>query len=175
MYGFGVVSLVAMIAQQSKFVCRTALVSILMLLLGACSGIPEKPDDPNPVDIRSASLGQAAAQIAIQQVGVPYRYGGETPSGFDCSGLVHFSYARAGRSIPRTTSQLWEGTQSVEQSDIQVGDLLFFSIEGKMSHVGLYLGAGQFVHAPSTGRTVSVQSLSSPYYRKAFLRAGRPK
>jgi len=54
------------------------------------------------------------------------------------------------------------------------GDLLFFSISGKMSHVGLYLGDGRFVHAPSTGRTVSIQNLDSRYYNKAFIRAGRP-
>lgn len=58
---------------------------------------------------------------------------------------------------------------------MQPGDLLFFSISGKMSHVGLYLGDGRFVHAPSTGKTVKVESLASAYYQKAFLRAGRPK
>jgi cell wall-associated NlpC family hydrolase len=63
----------------------------------------------------------------------------------------------------------------VSNPDMQVGDVLFFSIEGKMSHVGLYLGDGRFVHAPSTGRTVSVASLTSAFYRDALIRAGRPR
>ncbi|MFQ5609871.1 MAG: C40 family peptidase, partial [Woeseiaceae bacterium] len=107
------------------------------------------------------------------QVGVPYRYGGQSPAGFDCSGLVHYAYLHAGRTVPRTTGQLWSGTTPVARSDLRVGDLLFFSIEGQMSHVGLYLGGGQFVHAPSTGRSVSVESLSSSFYSRAFLRGGR--
>jgi cell wall-associated NlpC family hydrolase len=174
MYGLSLVRLLVMIAQQRKFVCRGCLISAL-LLLAACSSAPEKLYDPVPEANFATSVGRSAAQIAMQQVGVPYRYGGQTPSGFDCSGLVHYSYGRAGKSIPRTTSRLWSGTQAVQHGEIQVGDLLFFSIEGKMSHVGLYLGDGQFVHAPSTGRTVSVESLSSPFYRDAFLRAGRPR
>ncbi len=68
------------------------------------------------------------------------------------------------------------GTMPVSSSDMQAGDVLFFSIEGKMSHVGLYLGDGRFVHAPSTGKTVSVESLSSAFYRDALIRgAGRPR
>lgn len=113
--------------------------------------------------------------VAMQQVGVPYRYGGSTPTGFDCSGLVHYSYANAGKNIPRTTAGQWANLTPVDHPQIRVGDLLFFNISGKMSHVGLYLGGGRFVHAPSTGRSVSIESLGSDYYRKAFIRAGRPR
>ncbi len=77
--------------------------------------------------------------------------------------------------MPRTTAQLWAGTYPVNRDDIQVGDLLFFRIDGKMSHVGMYLGDNRFVHAPSTGKVVSIANLSSDYYRKAFIRARRPK
>ncbi|MGI9237712.1 MAG: C40 family peptidase [Woeseiaceae bacterium] len=116
-----------------------------------------------------------AARIALDQVGVPYRYGGSSPSGFDCSGLVQYSYSRAGKPIARTTNQLWSSTQAVGRQELRVGDLLFFSIEGKMSHVGLYLGQQRFVHAPSSGRSVTVASLDAPFYQSAFLRAGRPR
>jgi cell wall-associated NlpC family hydrolase len=119
-------------------------------------------------------VGQTAAAIALDQLGVPYRYGGNSPSGFDCSGLVQYSYSRAGKRMPRTTKQLWTSTQAIEQHELRVGDLLFFNIEGKMSHVGLYLGQRRFVHAPASGRTVSVASLDAPFYRTAFLRGGRP-
>ncbi len=111
----------------------------------------------------------------MDQVGAPYRYGGSSPGGFDCSGLVHYSYSRAGLRVPRTTGQLWSSTHTVARHELLIGDLLFFNIEGKMSHVGLYLGGQRFVHAPSSGRSVVVASLNSPYYRSAFARAGRPK
>jgi cell wall-associated NlpC family hydrolase len=88
---------------------------------------------------------------------------------------VHYSYANAGKSIPRTTAGLFAKLDPVESRQIRTGDLLFFNISGKMSHVGLYLGQGRFVHAPSTGRVVSVESLESEYYQKAFIRAGRPQ
>ena len=108
-------------------------------------------------------------------LGVPYRYGGSGPSGFDCSGLVHYSYSRAGASVPRTTGQLWDSTTRVDRADLRPGDLIFFSINGKMQHVGMYIGDDEFVHAPSSGKQVSVASLSTTYYRSAFLRGGRPR
>jgi len=112
--------------------------------------------------------------VALDQVGRPYVYGGESPSGFDCSGLVHYAYAQSGKRLPRTTGRLWSDTRPVDIGQLEVGDVLFFSINGKMQHVGLYLGRGQFVHAPSSGRRVSVESLSSDFYRRALLRGGRP-
>ncbi|MDH3374163.1 MAG: C40 family peptidase [Gammaproteobacteria bacterium] len=122
-----------------------------------------------------SAIGRRAATVALEQVGAPYRYGGSTPSGFDCSGLVHYSYANAGKSIPRTTTGLWTALAPVDARQIRTGDLLFFRISGKMSHVGMYLGDGRFVHAPSTGRVVAVESLESDYYRRALIRAGRPR
>lgn len=111
----------------------------------------------------------------MDQVGVPYRYGGSSPGGFDCSGLVQYSYSQAGKPLPRTTRQLWSSTRAVGRRELRIGDLVFFNINGKMSHVGLYLGGQRFVHAPSSGRTVTVASLDSSFYKAAFLRGGRPK
>jgi cell wall-associated NlpC family hydrolase len=119
------------------------------------------------------STAERAAAVAVQQVGVPYRYGGSTPAGFDCSGLVHYSFARAGASVPRTTRQLWSASQHVDPRQLREGDLLFFRFDNKIAHVGLYLGNGRFVHAPSSGKQVSVQSLRSDVYRDAFVRGGR--
>ena len=125
--------------------------------------------------IRGQDIGQRAANVAMQQVGVPYLYGGSTTSGFDCSGLVQFSYGRVGKTVPRTTGQLWAASATIKRADLRAGDLLFFSIEGKMSHVGMFVGGQKFVHAPSSGRTVTVASLTSPFYSSALIRAGRPK
>ena len=154
----------AMISQPAHSVRR---VVILLLALVAAAGCASTPGTP-------ASVGERAASVALGQVGVPYRYGGSSPSGFDCSGLVHYSYAIAGKNVPRTTAGQWAELAPVANRDLRTGDLLFFNIAGKMSHVGVYLGDGKFVHAPSTGRTVSIESLESNYYRKAFIRAGRP-
>ncbi|MDJ0918630.1 MAG: C40 family peptidase [Woeseiaceae bacterium] len=127
------------------------------------------PDKP----FGTLSTAERAAAVALQQVGVPYRYGGQSPSGFDCSGLVHYSFARAGASVPRTTKQLWSASRFVDKGQLREGDLLFFRFDGKIAHVGMYLGGGRFVHAPSSGKTVSVQPLWSGIYREAFVRAGR--
>lgn len=166
-----------MIAQPLAVATRIAGILFISLLLQACSGgASVQPDVAERRGITPApTTGERAVHIALRQVGVPYQYGGQSPSGFDCSGLVHYSYSQAGVAVARTTGQLWSSTTPVAREDIRKGDLLFFSINGKMQHVGLYIGNGQFVHAPSTGRVVSVETLSSTYYRNAFLRAGRPR
>lgn len=148
------------------------LASAILLGLAGCAGAPETVSRHESV--RANDIGGKAANVALQQVGKPYRYGGSSPSGFDCSGLVHYSYARAGRPVARTTGQLWKSMTPVPESQMRAGDLLFFSIDGKMAHVGMYLGENQFVHAPQSGRRVEVRSLESPFYAQAFIRAGRP-
>jgi len=157
--------LVVMISQPARNICSVALVFLATFGIAACSSTPTADDH----------TGSRAASVALGQVGVPYRYGGSSPAGFDCSGLVHYSYAAAGVKIPRTTTGQWAQMTPVKDRDMRAGDLLFFSISGKMSHVGLYLGDGRFVHAPSTGRSVSIEDLETRYYRKAFIRAGRPQ
>ena len=127
-----------------------------------------------PVE-RPRTTAERAAVIAREQVGVPYRYGGNSRSGFDCSGLVHYAYSRAGLQTPRTTTALWRELPPVARDQLRTGDVLFFDIAGKISHVGLYLGQGRFVHAPSSGKAVSIANLTSAYYRQAFVRGGRPR
>lgn len=150
-----------MIAQRSRF-----LPIFMLLALAACGSSPSSDRPTN-------SLGERAAAVALDQVGTRYRYGGDSPQGFDCSGLVHYAYRQAGLNVPRTTGQLWAVASDVDRDDLRTGDLLFFRIDGKMSHVGMYLGERRFVHAPQSGRSVSVASLDAPFYRKALLRAGR--
>ena len=153
-----------MISQPATGLRRLALIVAAMVALGGCASSPTQSDH----------LGDRAARVALGQVGTPYRYGGSTPAGFDCSGLVHYSYRQAGKSIPRTTAGQWARLTPVGGRDMRAGDLGFFLIEAKMLHVGLYLGDGRFVHAPSSGRTVEIERLDSAFYKQAFLRAGRP-
>jgi cell wall-associated NlpC family hydrolase len=110
---------------------------------------------------------------ARSQLGVPYRYGGATPAGFDCSGLVLYAYRDAGVALPRTAADQMAATAPLTLENAEAGDLLFFRDGDRTSHVAIYLGAGQFVHAPSTGKNVSIDSLGSSYWRMRFARAGR--
>lgn len=157
-----------MIAQPAHTI-RSFALAITVLAIAACSSNP-----PASSSGKLPGAGQRAAAVALDQVGTPYRYGGSSPRGFDCSGLVQYSYSRVGVRVPRTTGQLWATARPVSRADLRPGDLLFFRIEGKMAHVGVYLGDQRFVHAPQSGRTVSVQSLNAPFYEDAFMRAGRP-
>ena len=141
------------------------LLCLLTLVLAGCATTTPPPATPG------ASL--AAAQ-ASKMVGKPYKYGGASPSGFDCSGLVQYSFKHAGVSVPHNTAQQRSASRRIKVSELQRGDLLFFDQEGKKnSHVGIYLGDGKFVHAPSSGKSVRSDSLSSPYWKKHLSEARR--
>lgn len=160
---------------------RTLLALIVVgLAMAGCSSAPPARTAIDPGSGRNGSstevrdlTAESASDVALSQVGAPYRYGGSSRSGFDCSGLVHYAYAQVGKQVARTTGELWRSARPISERELLEGDVLFFSIEGKMSHVGLYLGDGQFVHAPSTGKRVSVARLDSGFYRQAFIRGGR--
>lgn len=135
------------------------------LLLGACTHAPDSRHDPRHA---------RAADIAVDMAGKPYWYGGAGPQGFDCSGLVYYSYRRAGLALPRNTEGQREAVRRVARHELKKGDLVFFNQEGKrFSHVGLYLGNGNFVHAPSSGKRVRVDQFDDPYWRRHFAGAGR--
>jgi murein DD-endopeptidase len=126
--------------------------------------VPDVPD-----------IGADAVRVALDMVGTPYVWGGNTPRGFDCSGLVQYSYTLAGLELPRVTIKQRSASRAVSRKQLRPGDLLFFHIEGKRySHIGIYIGDGQFVHAPRTGKFVTTASLSNPYWRKFFGGARRP-
>lgn len=107
-------------------------------------------------------------------VGKPYRYGGNTPKGFDCSGLVQYSYGRVGVTLPRGTRSLLQASRPIAHDELQRGDLVFFTQNGRKSgHVALYLGDDRFVHAPSRGKKVHVADFDDPYWKRHFTEARR--
>ena len=108
--------------------------------------------------------------IAMSYLGVPYVWGGASPSGFDCSGLVMYVYAQVGVSLPHYTGGQWSYGVPVSRSDLQPGDLVFFD---GLGHVGIYIGGGQFIHAPETGDVVKVSSLDEGWYADTYDGARR--
>ncbi len=144
---------------------------LLIALLGTglvAAGCAHEPREP------TITPGGQAAATALTLVGTPYRYGGEDLKGVDCSGLVYYSYKRAGVTVPRSTGDLKRAAKPVPVRKMRKGDLVFFKQYGRRySHVGIYIGDDKFVHAPSTGKRVRTDSLSSPYWAKHFLDARR--
>jgi cell wall-associated NlpC family hydrolase len=143
-----------------------------------CAGAPQQPVTPARalVEPRAAEtyVGTAIAELARDLVGAQYHYGGAKPDeGFDCSGLVFYTYAKAGYRVPRTSQELFRAARKIALGDAGAGDLMFFQDETKLSHVGIYLGDGWFVHAPASGQRVAVANLDSPYYQQHLVAVGR--
>ncbi|GMR20064.1 MAG: hypothetical protein BMS9Abin36_0659 [Gammaproteobacteria bacterium] len=136
-----------------------ALICVALLVTGCAYDNNKSP--------YSAAVGSKAAQYATHMVGARYRFGGNNPkSGFDCSGLVQYSYAKAGARVARDTRGQKKTSRAISVKQLQKGDLLFFHQQGKRySHVGIYVGNNQFVHAPSSGKRVSKDTLGR-YWRK---------
>lgn len=169
-----------------RFMRRLWLPFLIVIFLAACSSAPQQvsrgssntassawrtrpPGFPNFVD---HSIGREEISIqAMGLVGIPYRWGGNTPdSGFDCSGLVKYVFARAASvDLPRTTAEMSGRGQSIDPDQIAAGDLVFFNTTGRPhSHVGIYVGNLRFVNAPSTGGTVRLDYLTNSYWAKRF-------
>ena len=115
---------------------------------------------------------EAASSVASTQIvssaksliGIKYRYGGTTKAGFDCSGFVGYVYKSKGVSLPRTAAGMYSSGTAVKKANLAVGDLVFFNTTGRgVSHVGMYIGSGQFIHA-STSKGVRIDKLNDPYY-----------
>ncbi len=119
------------------------------------------------------SKGEAASRVARSMIGQPYRYGGQAPGGFDCSGLVWYSYKKAGVNTARTTKALRKQAKKISRKKLQAGDLVFFKGWVRTGHVGMYIGNDRFVHAPSSGKKVKIDRLDSGYWDQHFKSAGR--
>jgi hypothetical protein len=119
-------------------------------------------------------LREEIVRTAGRYVGVPYRWGGESPrTGFDCSGLTMVVYRLNGLDLPRSSRQQWKVGIPIERGRLQKGDLVFFATSGgnKISHVGIYTGRDKFLHAPGRGRRIQTSSLSSKYYNARYVGA----
>ena len=134
--------------------------------------VASSSDANSPLQI-DTSLGMRAVQVAMRYLGVPYVWGGSSPSGFDCSGLTQYAYAAVGVSLSHFTGTQWnEGTRISSMSDLQPGDLVFFDAD--LGHMGMYIGNGQMIHAPHTGDVVKISEISTGTYAANFQGGVRP-
>ncbi|WP_020587690.1 C40 family peptidase [Desulfobacter curvatus] len=138
---------------------------------------PAPRPEPQPKINRISPVSnarQSIIQTAVTAVGAPYRWGGLSPKGFDCSGLVVYAYKKIGTHVPRTAKSQFKNCTSVSRRNIKPADLVFFSVPRRRGvvHVGIYIGEGQFVHAPGRGRKVKRASLNNIYFKQHFIKAG---
>jgi len=152
----------------------------LMALLAGCASTPARVID-TAAEIPASqsdvpSLYDDILFEAFSHVGTPYRYGGSSPNtGFDCSGLIHYVYNKAaGVTLPRTTAGLYALETADSRQPLQPGDLLLFATSGRrVDHAGIYVGDGRFLHAPSSGGKVRVDSLHAGYWQRSYLGSRR--
>jgi len=124
-------------------------------------------------DAPASSKGQAIVNEAKKYLGIKYVYGGSTPKGFDCSGLVKYVLAKNGISVSRTSAAQSKQGVTVSKNNLRPGDLLFFAKNGRVHHVGIYAGNGQMIHAPHTGAKIRYDSINTPFRQKEFYCAKR--
>ncbi|QKS70510.1 C40 family peptidase [Paenalkalicoccus suaedae] len=123
-------------------------------------------------EVRASSIADQVISAGNAQLGTPYRYGGTTTSGFDCSGFTRYAFDQAGISLPRTAAQQYEVGTPVSRSNLQRGDLVFFNTVGGISHNGIYIGNNQFIHS-SSSQGVSIASLGNSYWAPRYVGAKR--
>jgi cell wall-associated NlpC family hydrolase len=160
----------------------TLTIFAISFIAGGCASTPPAPSassaaEREPVgELRPTeeTAGAKLVRIASDFIGTPYRFGGDDPHGFDCSGLVFYIYDRLGVQVPRTAADQRRAAQRVKLDALTPGDLVFFRNSArKVDHVGIYAGDGRFIHAPRSGHVVSYAYLDDPYYRAHFVSAGR--
>ena len=156
------------------------------LTLGGCATLPSAQSTPGsaaalpPVPITAPEQAPARldpqslmVESATAMLGQPYRFGGAAPGGFDCSGLVVYAAGAAGIQLPRTAAEQLHAGVPVPRSQLMPGDLVFMHLKRKELHVGIAIDGERFVHAPSSGGHVRIDSLAAPPYAAGFLRARR--
>jgi cell wall-associated NlpC family hydrolase len=156
------------LARQAQ--ARIAALQEQQLLSPSPNGIGVVAVTPDGVSVAPPSQYTGVVGIAMRYLGIPYVWGGSSPSGFDCSGLVMYVYSQVGVSLPHYTGAQWNAGVPVSRSDLEPGDLVFFD---GLGHVGIYIGGGEFIHAPQTGDVVKISSLSEGWYAATYDGARR--
>ena len=160
------------LSSQAALLPATAAIATPDVTSGAT--LLQKSQD-SAANISTVSRARTAIQNAFALLGTPYRWGGNSPDGgFDCSGLVGYVFRTIGIDLPRVSRAMADqGTKVASRDALTEGDLVFFGRRGHVDHVGIYIGNGQFLHAPRTGRDVTVSSLTTGYWAQKYMEARR--
>jgi cell wall-associated NlpC family hydrolase len=158
--------------------CRrlAAHLVVLVLLLAfpaAATAALDRSDDgtkPVPPAKMLPTTRDKAVAIALRYRGTPYLWAGASPSGFDCSGFVMYVYGKLGIALPHSSWMLWDVGKPVARRNLEAGDIVFFN---GLSHVGIYKGAGRFIHSPHSGDVVKISRLSDDWYGSTYDGARR--
>ena len=144
--------------------------TIVFLFMSGCSSRVAPSSDSS----KGSDTGNRVVAISEQMIGSPYSYGGDSPEGFDCSGLVRYVYRQVGIAVPHSSRMLYQQSINIPINKLQPGDLLFFRIDYKnISHVGIFTEGLSFIHAPSNGKKVKISRLDSTYWAERLAGAGR--
>lgn len=164
---------------MARHIWRWLALSVLLALLTACATVPAPAPRPAPISTRPLTVSSSSdlAFRALGLVGTPYRSAGSDPSvGFDCSGFVVYVYRDVlGIPLPRTTGAQYDmHLRAPRRGALKTGDLVFFDTGGRgISHVGIYVGEGRFVHAPNQGGRVRLDHLDDRYWKERYRGARR--
>ncbi len=149
---------------------KTFFIVLVSAVVVSCASAPKsgKRADFNE------SKANTIVSLAKRMVGMPYRYGGSNPlEGFDCSGLVLFTHSQVSKNIPRVSKAQFQKAKTVPLNQLKPGDLLFYKTASTPTHVTIYIGNKQFIHAPSSGKQVKIASMDNPYFKSRLVKAGR--
>lgn len=158
---------------------RISVTALGLCLCGAALGAEPQASEPSTTLTKLQDLTNRASELALQamsMIGIHYKYGGTAPeSGLDCSGLVRYVFKQVwGKDLPRTSKEISQVGQNVDTQDLRPGDLVFYNtLRRSFSHVGIYLGDNKFIHAPSPGGQVRIESMELDYWKKRFNGARR--
>jgi cell wall-associated NlpC family hydrolase len=158
---------------------KEGMAGVIAVALVGCAGTPPpKPAASIPLTHTLQAVTPAQAQVlkvAQSLLGTPYQYGGITPKGFDCSGFIFYVYREAaGVELPRETQGLTQIGRPIDVTDLRPSDIIYFKIDKSvLLHAGIYLGDGQFIHAPSSNGQVNIQSLATDYWKDRYQGARR--
>lgn len=155
--------------------CVRAGAVLFLVLLLLVQGCGKARISPPPSTRYGAPSGSAVVAAARSQLGRPYKYGGASPqAGFDCSGLIHWSYKQHGVAVPRIATEQAKAGSVVKKSQLRQGDIVVFRISSRTGiHTGLYSGNGKFIHSPSSGKRIREDSMNDDYWKRRYISGRR--
>jgi cell wall-associated NlpC family hydrolase len=158
---------------RSLIIVGMLLVAAALAGCGGSSSIDRPSEEPGDHPLNAQDTGKRAVKLAEEFIGTPYRSGGTTSGGVDCSGLTFTVYRRVGVKLPRTSDAQARAGSHINRGDLRPGDLVFFGSGSNVTHVGIYANEGEFIHASTRARSVRYDRLDNKYFRNRYIGARR--